>query len=64
MHRLGSFFDMMRVSSSATIGSKGVCFCLAVFEKLAREFDPSVTSCGEKHHLEYDTKPCCGFNPR
>ena len=35
MHRLGSFFNMMRISSSATKGTKGVCFCLAVFEKLA-----------------------------
>ena len=35
MHRLGSFFNMTRVSSSATNGIKGVCFCSAVFEKLA-----------------------------
>ena len=64
MHRLGLFFDMMRVSSSTTIGTKGVCFCSAVFEKLAMKVDPSLTSCVEKHHLEYDIKPCCGFNPR
>ena len=35
MHRLGSFFDMMRISSSATNSIKGVCFCSAVLEKLA-----------------------------
>ena len=40
MHRLGSFFNMMRISSSASIGIKGVCFCSAVFEKLARELGP------------------------
>ena len=26
VHRLGSFFNMMRISSSATNGDKGVCF--------------------------------------
>ena len=35
MHRLGSFFNMMRISSSATNCVKGVPFCSAVFEKLA-----------------------------
>ena len=40
MYRLGSFFNMMRISSSATKGTKGVCFCSAVFEKLARELGP------------------------
>ena len=44
MNRLGSFFNMMRISSSATIGAKGVCFCSAVFEKLARELGPGLTS--------------------
>ena len=38
VHRLSSFFDMMRISSIATnIGYcvKGVYFCFAVLEKLA-----------------------------
>ena len=35
MHRLGSFFYMMRISSSATNCTKGVYFCSAVLEKLA-----------------------------
>ena len=64
MNRLGSFFNMMRISSSATNSFKGVCFCLAVFEKLARELGPGSTSCGAKQHFEYDIKPCCGLNPR
>ena len=44
MNRLGSFFNMMRISSSATTGMKGVCFCSAVFEKLARELGPGLAS--------------------
>ena len=43
MHRLGSFFNMMRISSSATNSIKGVCFCSAVFEKLARSGTPILT---------------------
>ena len=35
MDRLGSFFNMMRISSSATNCTKRVNFCLAVLEKLA-----------------------------
>ena len=35
VHRSGSFFNMMRISSSAPIGNKGLCFCSAVLEKLA-----------------------------
>ena len=35
MHRLGSFFNMMRIPSSATNCTKGVYFCSAVLEKLA-----------------------------
>ena len=35
MHRLGSFFNMMRISSSATNCTKRVYFCSAVLEKLA-----------------------------
>ena len=37
MYRLGSFFNMTRISSSATNCTKGVYFCLAVLEKLASE---------------------------
>ena len=37
MHRLGSFFNMMRISSSATNSTKGVYFCSAVLEKLASQ---------------------------
>ena len=48
MYRLGSFFNMMRISSSATNGTKGVCFCSAVFEKLASKLDPSFTTGEEK----------------
>ena len=48
MHRLGSFSDMMRISSSASNCTKGVSFCSAVSEKLAGELDPSLTSRGEK----------------
>ena len=33
--RLGSFFNMMPISSSATNCVKGVHFCFAVLEKLA-----------------------------
>ena len=44
VNRLGSFFYMMRISSSATNCTIGVCFCLAVFEILARELGPSLTS--------------------
>ena len=48
MHRLGSFFDMMRISSSVLNCTQGVFFCSAVLEKLAGELDPSLTSRGEK----------------
>ena len=34
---------MMRISSSDTNGTKGVCFCPAVFKKLARKLDPRLT---------------------
>ena len=53
-------FDMMRVSSSATIGTQGVCFCSAVFEKLARKVDTSLTSWGEKHYIYDHFKPAYG----
>ena len=33
--RFCSFLHIIRISSSATVGSKGVCFCSAVSEKLA-----------------------------
>ena len=59
MHRLGSFFNMMRISSSATNSIIGVFFCSAVFEKLARKLDPSFTSVEEATpwvRLEYDVK--------
>ena len=35
MYQLGSFFDMMRISSGATDCVKVVYFCSAVSEKLA-----------------------------
>ena len=35
MYRLGSIFNMMRISSSSTNFVKGVHFCSAVLEKLA-----------------------------
>ena len=35
MHRLCSFFNMMRFSSSGTHCTKGVQFCSVVLEKLA-----------------------------
>ena len=38
--RLCSFFNMMRILSSATNCTKGVFFCSAVLENLARELDP------------------------
>ena len=44
VHRLGSFFNMMHISSSATNCVTGVCFCSAVLEKLARELGPGLTS--------------------
>ena len=34
---------MMRISSSDTNGTKGVCFCSAVFEKLPCKLDPILT---------------------
>ena len=37
VHRLGSFLIMMRISSSATNCIKGVFFCSAIIEKLARK---------------------------
>ena len=48
MHRLGSFSDLMRISSTATNCIQGVCFCSAVFDKLDREIGPVLTSWGEK----------------
>ena len=42
MYRLCSFFDMMRISSSAKDSTKGVCFCSAVFEKLTGKLDPQI----------------------
>ena len=39
MYRLGSFFNMMRISSSATNCTKGVLFCPAVSEKLSSKLD-------------------------
>ena len=41
MYRLGSFFNMMRISSSATNCTKGVHFCFAVLEKLSSKLDLS-----------------------
>ena len=52
MYRLGSFFDMMRISSSATNGTKGVCFSLAVFEKLTGKVDPRLTPEEGKHYID------------
>ena len=52
MHRLGSFFNIMRISSSATNGIKGVCFCSAVFEKLTVKLDPRLTPEEGKHYIE------------
>ena len=40
VHRLGSSINMMRILSSATNGTKGVCFCSAVFEKLTGNLTP------------------------
>ena len=64
MYRLGSFFDMMRISSSATNCTKGVYFCSAVLEKLTSKFDLDLpleafdrTGSGSRHfefrHLRY-----------
>ena len=52
MHRLGSFFNIMRISSSATNRIKGVCFCSAVFEKLTGKLDPRLTPEEGKHYID------------
>ena len=52
MHQLGSFLNIMRISSSATNAIKGVCFCSAVFEKLAGKHDPRLTLLGENHYID------------
>ena len=52
MYRLGSFSNMMRISSSATDGTKGVCFSSAVVEKLTGKFDPRLTSEEGKHYID------------
>ena len=44
IHRLGSIFNMMRISSRATKCTKGVFFCSAVFEKLARTHTPILSN--------------------
>ena len=44
MYRLGSFFDMMRISSSSINCVKGVDFCSAVLEKLTSKFALDFTS--------------------
>ena len=53
---IGFIFNMMRISSRATNCTKGVLFCLAVFEKLATELGPSLSFLGEKHYLECNIK--------
>ena len=40
VHSLGSFFSIMRISSSAKNCFNGVCFCWVVFVKLPCKFDP------------------------
>ena len=56
VHRLGSFFNMMRISSSDTNCDKGVYFCSAVLEKLASKlalgFSPRSSWHHPVHHLE------------
>ena len=52
MHRLGSFLNIMRISSSATNGIKGVCFCSAVFEKLTGKLDLRLTPEEGKHYID------------
>ena len=44
MYRLGSFFDMMRISSSSTNCVEGVYFCSAVLEKLTSKVALDFTS--------------------
>ena len=44
MYRSGSFFNMMRISSSTTNCVKGVYFCSAVLEKLTSELALDFTS--------------------
>ena len=46
MYRLGSFYNMMRISSSATDGTKGVCFSSAFCEKLTGECWPQIDPWG------------------
>ena len=50
MYRLGSFFNMMRISSSATNCIKGVYFCSAVLEKLSSKLDLSFSPRSGWHH--------------
>ena len=52
VHQLGSFFNMMRISSRATNSIKGVCFCSAVFEKLTGKVDPKLTPEEGKHYID------------
>ena len=52
MYRSGSFFNMMRISSSATNGTKGVCFCSAVFEKFTGKLDTGLTPEERKHYID------------
>ena len=52
MYRLGSFFNMMRISSTATDGTKGVCLSLAVFEKLTGKLDHRLTPEEGKHYID------------
>ena len=50
MYQLGSFLNMMRISSSATSCIKGVCFCSAVLEKLASKLDLDLSPRSGWHH--------------
>ena len=43
---------MMRISSSATDGTKGVRFSSAVFEKLTGKDDPRLTPEEGKHYID------------
>ena len=48
---------MMRISSSATVGSKGVCFRSAVFEKLAGTHTPIFTNSCPVHFGYVHVRP-------
>ena len=61
VHRLGSFFDMMRISSSYTNCTKGVYFCSAVFEKLASKL-PSILAPEAVDSSGFDTVDTSGFD--